>query len=352
MTQPTHPEALEGLAYQADTLRSDPRLQAFAGRSALVTGGLGFIGSNLVHALHALGCHVVVLDALLPDQGGNRFNLEGIAGQVDVRIGDICDEAAVADAVRGRDFVFSLAASVSHIDVLDSPFHDLEVNARGNLVVLEAVRRHAPEAKVVYAGTRSEYGRIRTTPVGEDHPLLPTEINSANKAVATLYHHAYHVAHGIHTVSLRLTNTYGPRMALPPHSQGFINWFIRIAVEGGVFKLYGDGSQIRDLVYVDDVVRAHLLAAVTPGAAGQAFNVGSGRPITLAELAQLLIEIAGRGSTEFVPFPDDARRIEIGDYVADITRIHNVLGWRPQVRLNDGLERCVRYYEAFQEHYR
>jgi UDP-glucose 4-epimerase len=216
--------------------------------------------------------------------------------------------------------------------------------------MLEAIRRFAPEARVVYAGTRSEYGLIQTSPVNEDHPLLPTEVNSANKAVAGLYHFAYHIAHGMQTVSLRLTNTYGPRMLTAHWRQGFINWFVRTAVEGGVFKLYGDGNQVRDIVYVDDVVRAHLLAAVTPNIAGQTFNVGTG-PVTLLDIATQLIDIAGKGSIELVPFPDDARRIEIGDYVADTTKIERVLDWQPRISLREGLERSVRYYTAYRELY-
>jgi UDP-glucose 4-epimerase len=332
-------------------LAGDQRLKGFEGTRALVTGGLGFIGSNLVHALTALGCGVTVLDNMAPDQGGNRFNLRGIEDQVDLRIADIRDEAAVQDAVRGRDYVFHLAASVSHLDSLDAPFHDLDINARGSLVVLEAVRHKAPEARVVYAGTRSEYGLIKTTPVSELHPLLPTEVNSANKAVATLYHFAYHVAHGLHTVSLRLTNTYGPRMLTAHHRQGFINWFVRLAVEGGTFRLYGDGSQLRDLVYVDDVVRALLLGAATDDASGQILNIGSGKPVSLKHIAQELLSLTGKGSIEYVPFPDEARRIEIGDYVADASAISRVLDWRPSISLREGMQRSLSYFQTHREHY-
>jgi UDP-glucose 4-epimerase len=327
------------------------RLQVFAGKRAVVTGGLGFIASNLVHALTALGAQVTVIDSLAPDQGGNRFNLRGIEDKVDVRIADIRDEAAVTDAVRDQDYVFNMAASVSHLDSLEAPFHDLDVNVRGTLVVLEAVRRYAPEARVVYAGTRSEYGLIQTTPVTEEHPLLPTEINSANKAAGDLYHFAYHVAHGLRTSTLRLTNTYGPRMLTAHHRQGFINWFVRLAVEGGTFRLYGDGSQVRDLVYVDDVVEATLLSAITSGAIGQALNIGSGKPVSLQTIAQELIDITGHGNIEYVPFPDDARRIEIGDYVADTTKIERLLDWRPRVGLREGLDRSVRYFRAYRERY-
>ena len=332
-------------------LRSDARLQAYAGKRALVTGGLGFIASNLVHGLTALGCAVTVIDSLAPEQGGNRFNLSGIEDEVDVRIADIRDEAAVTDAVRGQDFVFNMAASVSHLDSLGAPFHDLDVNLRGTLNVLEAIRREAPEARVVYSGTRSEYGLIQTVPVTEDHPLLPTEVNSADKAAAGMYHFAYHIAHGLQTTNLRLTNTYGPRMLTAHWRQGFINWFVRLAVEGGTFKLYGDGSQVRDLVYVDDVVRALLLAGVTPGVAGQTLNVGSSNPVSLKQIATELVDITGKGNIEYVPFPDDAKRIEIGDYVAATQKIERILDWRPAVPLREGLERSARYFEAYREHY-
>lgn len=343
---------LDVLSYpDREILLADRRFEAFRGTRSLVTGGLGFIGSNLVHALTALGSQVTVLDCLAPEQGGNRFNLKGIEGMVEVRTGDIRDEAAVRDAVEGRDFVFNTAGSLSHLGSLEAPFEDLDVNARGTLLLLETIRRLAPEARLVHAGTRSEYGQIRSTPVNEEQPLRPTEVNSANKAVATLYQIAYHTAYGMHTVSLRLTNTYGPRMLTAHHRQGFINWFVRLAVEGGTIRLYGDGSQLRDLVYVDDVVRAHLLAALEPGAAGEALNVGSGEPANLRQIATALIEIAGRGEIDYVPFPEEARRIEIGDYVADTTKISRLLDWRPLVPLREGLERSVRYYEAYGEHY-
>jgi UDP-glucose 4-epimerase len=294
---------------------------------------------------------VTVLDNLAEEQGGNRFNISGIESEVDVRIEDIRNEKAVAEAVRGQDFVFNMAAHVSHLESLNAPFHDLDVNVRGTLIVLEAIRQHAPSARVVYSGTRSEYGLIESTPVSEQHPLRPTEVNSANKAVGDLYHFAYHVAHGLHTVSLRLTNTYGPRMLTAHWRQGFINWFVRLAVEGGTFRLYGDGSQVRDLVYVDDVVRALLLAATTDAAAGQAINVGSGRPVSLKEIATTLIELTGKGNIEYVPFPDEARRIEIGDYVADTTKIAAMLDWKPAIPLREGLERSVRYFSQYHEHY-
>lgn len=342
-----------GAIGQSGNLANDEALRvAYEGKRALVTGGLGFIGSNLVRALHELGCYVGVIDNLAPDLGGNRYNVHGIEREVEVFIGDIRDEKAIRDAVRERDFIFHIAGTGSHLDSLEKPFQDLEINAVGTMCVLEATRRESPAAAFVYAGTRSEYGAIRTSPVSEDHPLLPTEPNSANKAAAGLQTIAYHQAFGLQTVWLRLTNIYGPRMLVRQHAgMGFMNWFVRLAVDGGSIRLYGDGSQVRDMVYVDDCVRAFLLAGVTPEAAGEALNVGSGAPASLATIAQTLIDTTGRGSIECVPFPDEAKRIEIGDYVADTSKIERLLGWRAEVGLKDGIERTVRFFEEHKDTY-
>ena len=331
-------------------LASEPRFTGYRGTKSLVTGGLGFIGSNLVHALHLLGSRVIVIDSLLLGGGGNRFNLDGIDEDVDLCIADLRDEAMIGAAVKGSDFIFNLAADSSHLGSLSDPFRDLDGNVRAQLVFLESVRQHAPEARVVYAGTRSAYGLIQSRPVNESHPLIPTEINSANRAAADLYHIAYHYAHGLRTSTLRLTNTYGPRMLLR-QPQAFINWFVRLAVEGGTIKLYGTGEQLRDLEFVDDTVRGFLLTAITPEAIGQTFNLGSGESVSLREIAETLLTLSGHGSIEYVPFPDDARRIEIGDYVADTTRIWAACGWKAEVPLRDGLERSLRYFIRFREHY-
>jgi nucleoside-diphosphate-sugar epimerase len=331
-------------------MNADPRLEAFAGRSALVTGGYGFIGSNLVHALVRIGCKVTVVDNMDPGAGGNRFNLSGVEDCIDLRCGDIRDLDAMRDAVRGRDHVFHLAGRNSHLDSLEGPFEDLDVNGRGTLTVLEAVRREAPDARVVHAGSRSEYGAIQTSPVDETHPLLPTEANSAHKALSTLYQLAYHQAHGLNTVALRLPNSYGPRMYTKDHRLGVMNWFLHQTVEGAMLRLYGDGTQQRDILYVDDAVRAFLYAALAPEAPGHALNVGSGRGTSLREVAEALVPLGAAG-VEIVPFPEEAKRIEIGDYVADTTLTQRVLGWQAEVELKDGLQRSVAYFREHKERY-
>ena len=253
--------------------------------------------------------------------------------------------------LRGRDVIFNLAGKSSHLDSLESPLFDMETNVRGQLVLLEAIRKASPEARVVYASTRSVYGAIRSNPVDEDHPFLPTEANSAGKAAADLYHIAYWHCHGLSTVCLRLTNIYGPRMLMKHGRQGFINWFVRLALEGKTISLYGDGSQKRDLLYVDDAVDAFLAAGLDREAAGVAFNVGSGRGATLKEIAETLVSVAGSGAISYVPFPEEAKRIEIGDYVSGTRRIEDALGWRARTALRQGLEQTCAFFEAQRKHY-
>jgi nucleoside-diphosphate-sugar epimerase len=331
-------------------MNAGSRLEAFAGKSALVTGGYGFIGSNLVHTLVALGCNVTVVDNLDPGAGGNRFNLSGVEQCIDLRSTDIRDLDAMRDAVSGRDYVFHLAGRNSHLDSLEGPFEDLDINGRGTLTVLEAVRRENPIARIVHAGSRSEYGAIQTSPVDETHPLLPTEANSAHKALSTLYQLAYHQAHGLQTIALRLTNCYGPRMYTKDHRLGVMNWFLHQTVEGAKLRLFGDGTQQRDVLYVDDAVRAFLYAATADDAVGTVLNVGSGCPTSLRDIAEALV-LLGAAGVEIVPFPEEAKRIEIGDYVADTTLTRRLLNWQPEVSLTDGLQRSVAYFREHKERY-
>ncbi len=324
--------------------------EAYRDTRCLVTGGLGFVGSNVARRLTGLGARVTVIDNRSPGQGANYFNLDGIS-DIEVTVADIGDEDAAFAAVRGQDYVFNLAGKSSHTDVLESPYADMEANVRAQLVFLEAVRRGAPQARVVYASTRSVYGAVRTRPVNEDHPFLPTEVNSADKAAGDLYHLAYAHSHGLSTVSLRLTNIYGPRMLLAHSRQGFINWFVRLAVEGKTIRLYGDGGQQRDMLYVDDTVEAFLQAGLSKGISGAAFNIGSGIGSPLRDIAETLVRLTGKGSVEYVPYPDEARRVEIGDYVTDTTRSAARLGWTASTSLADGLQRTVEYYSQHLERY-
>jgi UDP-glucose 4-epimerase len=322
----------------------------YAGRRILVTGGLGFIGSNLCRELADLGARVTAVDSMLPDYGGNLANLAGYEDRVRVNFADVRGHG-MEYLVRDQEVLFNLAGQVSHIDSMRDPFTDLEINCRSQLWILEAVRKRNPELKIVYAGTRQVYGKPKRLPVDETHLVNPTDVNGINKVSGELYHLVYHSVYGIRASSLRLTNTYGPRQLIRHSRQGFIGWFIRKALLGETIELFGDGSQRRDFDYVEDVVDAFLRAGASDAADGEIFNLGGQEPIALLKLAQLLIELAGRGDYVTKPFPEERKLIDIGDFAADAGKIERVLGWRPRVSLRDGLKRTLDYYETRRDDY-
>jgi UDP-glucose 4-epimerase len=316
----------------------------FQGSKVLITGGLGFIGSNLAHVLVELKAEVSIVDSLTPEGGGNLYNIDDIKNKVKVSISDIRDESAMACQVEEQDYIFNLAAQLSHVDSMKAPFTDLDINCKGHLVLLEACRKHNNHVKIIYTGTRAQYGRILYTPVDEKHPLNPIDTNGITKHAAEQYHMLYHKVYGIRAASLRLTNTYGPRHQMKHSRQGFIGWFVRLAMDDQTIKIFGDGAQIRDTNYVDDVVSALLVTAASEKGEGEVFNLG-GSPISNLDLAKLIIKIVGKGRYELVPYPEESKRIEIGDYTANITKIRSLLGWQPTIDLEEGLERMVRFYE-------
>jgi UDP-glucose 4-epimerase len=322
----------------------------YRGRRVLVTGALGFIGSNLCRTLADLGASVLAVDSLLPDYGGNLFNLDGYEEKVRINIADVRGHG-MGYLVRGQDVLFNLAGQVSHIDSMTDPFTDLEINCRSQLSILEALRQHNPEAKIVYAGTRQIYGRPQRLPVDEQHLLNPTDVNGINKISGEMYHLVYHSVYGIRASSLRLTNTYGPRQLIRHARQGFIGWFMRQVVLGEEIQIFGDGQQRRDFDYVDDTVDAFLRAGAMDAADGQVFNLGGEAAVSLLDLTKLMIEIAGGGSYRLIPFPPERKRIDIGDFHADTTKIRQTLGWSPTIGLRDGLTRTIEYYQRNREHY-
>jgi UDP-glucose 4-epimerase len=324
---------------------------AYRQKSVLITGGLGFIGSNLAHHLVRLGAKVLLVDSLIRKYGGNLFNVSGIEDQVRVNIADVRDEHGLRYLVQGQEIIFNLAGQVSHTDSIEDPFTDLEINARSQLSLLEACRHGNPQAKIVFASTRQIYGKPEYLPVDERHPLRPVDVNGVNKLAGEWYHILYHNIHDLKTVSLRLTNTYGPRMRVKDARQTFTGWWLRQIVEGRPFQVYGDGHQMRDFNYVDDVVEALLLAGSQDDANGKIFNLGGRRSIRLIDFADLLIEINGGGSYELVPFPEDRKRIDIGDYHGDYQLIKGELGWEPKVDLREGLTRTLAYYRQHLQHY-
>jgi UDP-glucose 4-epimerase len=323
----------------------------YRGRAVLITGGLGFIGSNLARALVTLGANVLIVDSLIPDYGGNLFNVSGIEDRVRINIADIRQQTTMNYLVQGQDVIFNLAGQVSHIDSMQDPHTDLEINCRAQLAILEACRRNNPGVKVVFAGTRQIYGRADSLPVSETHLVRPTDINGVNKAAGEYYHLVYNNVFGVRACSLRLTNVYGPRQLLKHNRQGFIAWFIRLAIEGREIQIYGDGRQIRDFVFVDDAVDAFLRAGADEASNGQVFNVGGFEPISHRDLVDLLIATAGTGTYRFVEWPADKKTIDIGDFYADWRLIADTLGWRPHTTLADGLRETIAFYREHFAHY-
>ena len=325
--------------------------KAFEDKNVLITGGLGFIGSNLAHRLVPLGAHITLVDSLIPDYGGNMFNIEGIEKDVRVNIADVRDEHSMNYLVRNQHYLFNLAGQVSHLDSMIDPYTDLEINCRSQLSILEACRKNNRAVKIVYSGTRQIYGKPDYLPVDEKHPLHPTDVNGINQMAGEWYHILYNNVYGIRATSLRLTNTYGPRQLMKHNKQGFIPWFIRQILDGEEVKLFGDGKQLRDMNYVDDVVDALLLAAAKEASNGEICNLASDDPISLLDFVKLLIELNGGGSYAIVPFPEERKRIDIGDFYGDYSKIKHGLGWEPKTPLREGLSRTLAYYKEFKSAY-
>jgi UDP-glucose 4-epimerase len=318
----------------------------YRGRRVLVSGGLGFIGSNLARQLVELGADVTLVDAMIADYGGNRFNIDGIEDRIVVRIDDVRDERAMNELVKDREVFFNLAGQVSHIDSMRDPYTDLDINCRAQLSMLEACRRFNPAVKVVFAGTRQVYGKPDRLPVDERHLVKPVDVNGVNKAAGEYYHLLYNNAFGVRACSLRLTNIYGPRQLIKHNRQGFIGWFIRLAIEDREIQVFGDGSQLRDFVYVDDAADAFLRAGASDACDGGVFNVGGSGPVSHRELVERLVEIAGTGSVRYVPWPAEKKQIDIGSFYADSTKFTSTTGWTPSVSLGDGLKRTIDFYRA------
>ncbi|HOG27734.1 MAG TPA: NAD-dependent epimerase/dehydratase family protein [Vicinamibacterales bacterium] len=323
----------------------------YRGRRVMITGGAGFIGSNLARRLVDLGANVLLVDSLIPEYGGNLFNIRGIADRVRLNVADVRQDSTMSYLVRHVEIIFNLAGQVSHIDSMRDPFTDLEINCRSQLSILEACRRNNPAAKVVFAGTRQVYGKPDCLPVTERHLVRPTDVNGINKVAGEYYHLVYDHVFGVRACSLRLTNIYGPRQLVKHDRQGFIGWFIRLAVEDREIQIYGDGSQLRDFVYVDDAADAFLRAGAADACNGEVFNVGGAEPVSHRDLVRLLIEVAGTGRVRFVPWPEEKRAIDIGSFYADSSKFKAATGWEPRVALRDGLARTVAYYRAHLPHY-
>jgi UDP-glucose 4-epimerase len=317
---------------------------SFAGRRVLITGGLGFIGSNLAIRLVREGARVSLCDAMIEGYGGNFENVREVRGDVEIHVADVRDESAMAGLVAGQEIVFHLAAQVSHVMSLSNPYPDIDINIKGTAALLEACRKHNPGTVVVRSGTRGQYGPAVSLPVSEDAPSDPRGLYEISQLSAEMICRTYTRIHGVRTVPLRLTNVYGPRAQMKHPHFGVVNWFVRLALDGRPIPIFGSGGIVRDFLYVDDCVEALVRAAREPAMIGQIVNVGNDRASTFLEVAKTLQEIVPGTAIAFTDFTPERKAQEPGDFVSDISKIRRLLAWEPTVDLREGLSRTVQFY--------
>lgn len=323
----------------------------YSGKEVIITGGLGFIGSNLARALVSQGAVVTIVDSLIPQYGGNPFNIKDIQDKVSVNVCDVRDPFALNYLLKDKDFLFNLAGQTSHIDSMTDPKTDLEINAIAQLSILEACRKINPDIKIVFASTRQIYGKPEYLPVDEKHPISPVDVNGINKLAGEWYHRLYSNVYDIRSCALRLTNTYGPGMRVKDARQTFLGIWIRMLIEGKPISVYGDGLQLRDFNYVDDCVDAILLAGASDKSNGSVYNLGSNEVISLKKLAEMMIELNCNGTYELITFPPERKNIDIGDYYSNYKFIAKELDWAPKIKMIDGLKKTLDFYKLYREHY-
>ena len=326
-------------------------MKNYSGKEILITGGLGFIGSNLARSLVTQGANLTLVDSLIPQYGGNAFNIDDIKNKVAVNVCDVRDTFAMEHLIQGKEYLFNLAGQTSHLDSMADPHTDLDINAAAQLSILEVCRKVNPDIKIVFASTRQLYGRPDYLPVDEKHPIRPVDVNGINKLAGEWYHLLYNNVYGIRACALRLTNTYGPGMRVKDARQTFLGIWIRLLLEGKPIKVFGDGLQLRDFNYVDDCVEALLLAGASDQANGKVYNLGGSEVIGLKDLSKMMVNLGHGGSFELAPFPSERKAIDIGDYYSDFSLITKELGWVPKIDLKDGLKRTLNYYSTHFSHY-
>jgi len=323
----------------------------FVGTRTVVTGGMGFIGSTLARALCDRGAEVTIIDSLIPEYGGNPFNLVGYESKMKINVSDVRDKYSLEYLLRDADIIFNLAGQTSHLDSMEQPETDLAINTSAQLSILETTRRVNPNAKVIFTSTRQIYGRPLFLPVDETHVIRPVDINGINKYAAEQYHMLYHSVYGLPVSVLRLTNTYGPRMRVKDARQTFLGVWLRNALVGMKINVFGDGLQLRDFNYVDDCVEALTLAAVKDSAIGKIYNLAGSEVISLRDLAEMLTALVPGSSYELVSFPEERKAIDIGDYYGSSSLIENELGLEYKTNLRSGLIESLNYFTRHLEEY-
>lgn len=317
----------------------------FKNKNILITGGIGFIGSNLAIRLVEMGANVTVIDSMIPEYGGNIKNIDPIKNKIKINFSDVRDEFSIKYLIQNQDYLFNLAGQTSHMDSMTNPYQDLEINAKAQLSILEACKKYNSTIKIVFASTRQIYGKPQYLPVDENHPIVPVDVNGINKMSGEGYHLLYNNVYGIKATVLRLTNTYGPRLRVKDARQTFLGIWIRLLLEEKPFLIFGDGKQIRDYNYVEDVVEALLLAAISEKSNGKIYNLGDQNPISLNETAKIMVAQNQQGSYQNIPFPEDRKNIDIGDFYGDFSKIQHDLGWTPKTSFAEGIAKTIAYYK-------
>ena len=321
------------------------------GKKVLISGGLGFIGSNLADRLVGDGAQVTIVDSMIPEYGGNMRNIHGISDKITVNFSDVRDPFSINQLISEQDYLFNLAGQTSHLDSMEEPFTDLDINAKAQLSILEACRKHNTEIRIIFASTRQIYGKPKYLPVDEKHPCHPVDVNGINKMAGEWYHILYHDVYGIPTSVLRLTNTYGPRMRIKDARQTFLGIWIRNLLEKKPIHVYGNGQQRRDYNYVDDVVDALLIAATRPEARGKIYNLGAPEPLSLEDTARLMCKLSEGASYEKIPFPEERKAIDVGDFVCDYKAFQSTFDWDPKVNFQEGISKSIDYYRKNLDYY-
>jgi len=323
----------------------------YAGKKVVITGGLGFLGSGLALELNRLGAKVTVLDSLLDHHGGNPFNLNGILKEIKWVKEDIRNANVMRRVLKGQDFLFNIAAQTSHTDSMKNPFLDVDINTKGQIVLLETIRKMNPSIRIIYCSTRAVYGQSSKKIIDEEVVPNPLDIYATHKLAGEYYHRIYGRVHGLNATILRVANGYGPRAQMKAPSFGILNWFIRLALDNSEIKIFGDGKQVRDYVYVDNITEAFLRVAARDDLKGEIFNVGSGVGIPLIDIVKNIVRIAGKGKIVHVPWPSTNKKIDVGDFIADVRKITKKVGWQSKTSLEDGLTQTIQYYKKYRSHY-
>jgi UDP-glucose 4-epimerase len=326
-------------------------MESFKEKKVLITGGLGFVGSSLCIRLAGLGAKVLIVDNMLPRQGANMFNIEPVKDKVEINISDIRNSVSMNHLVQGMDYIYHLAGQVNHVDSVKNPLNDLSINVEGTLVIMEALRMNNPDAKVIFTGTRGEYGASLKLPVAESHAINPIGIYAITNFAAERIVLTYYNLHKIKSLCLRITNTYGPRHQMMHDEYGVFNWFIRKAMDNETIPIFGDGRILRDYLYIDDLIDSMISIALNDNAYGEVYNVGTGVPLSFIELAKKIIDISGSGKVDYTEFTSERKALEPGDYYADISKIQNLINWHPKVSLDEGIKKTLDYYKKYKQHY-